>query len=280
MGGTPYNFESRVSRAEDSGYYKKSNEQIFTQSVEHRAHPDMLIHGKIRECVPNADHPNPIPIIISLDVTGSMGNIPRMFIQDGLPTIVSKIIQAGVQSPQICFTAIGDHKCDRFPFQAGQFEANDELLDNWLTKVYLEGNGGANDGESYALAWKFATDHTSCDYINKGNKGFLFSIGDEPNLRTYSKNALNTLFGGQNDDESDLSLFEKASKTWNMYHIFIEHGNRRVNSEWSQLFGTNLRIVSDYNEIPNIIAEIVNVNMQKPVQVQSGALTNDIKITL
>lgn len=280
MGGTPYNFESRASRSIESGYYTKSNNQIFTQSIERKAHPDMLIHNKIRECVPNADHPNPIPIIISLDVTGSMGDIPRMFIQDGLPDIVSKLVQSGIQSPQLCFTAVGDHECDNFPFQAGQFEANDELLDNWLTKVYLEEGGGANAGESYALAWKFAADHTVCDYITKGNKGFLFSIGDEPNLRSYPKNVLDVIFGGQNRDETDASLFEKAAKNWNLFHIFIEHGRRRVNSEWSQMLGQNLIVIPDYTEIPNVISQtILNISREPNIQVPLEKV-DDIKITL
>lgn len=133
-------------------------------------------------------------------------------------------------------------------------------------------------GESYALAWKFAADHTACDFITKGNKGFLFSIGDEPNLKSYPKNVLNVIFGGQNQDETDASLFAKAAKTWNLFHIFIEHGSRRVNSEWSKLLGQNLTVIPNYTEIPNVISQTI-LSMASEAEIPMETI-NDIKITL
>ncbi len=263
MGGGGYNISYRSLRADKAGYKDASVslDAIFTQNQEQRIHPDMVIHGKIRESRDSAEHPYSIPIIISLDVTGSMSTIPRMFIADGLPDIISRIINAGIEHPQICFTAIGDHECDRAPFQAGQFESSDELMDKWLQSVWLERGGGNNDGESYALAWKFAADHTVCDHSEKrGKKGILFSIGDEPNLRSYPRGVLNTLFGGQNIDETDITLYEKAKKNWDLFHISIEHGSR-TSPSWRQLFGDNLIVVTDYRQIPEIIsAKILELN--------------------
>ena len=69
---------------------------------------------------------------------------------------MDKIIQSGIKDPQVLFLAIGDHECDTSPLQVGQFESSDELLEHWLTHVWLEGGGGGNRGESYALAWHFA----------------------------------------------------------------------------------------------------------------------------
>ena len=87
-----------------------------------------------------------------------MGHVPHALVQDGLPHIMETILKKGVEDPQVLFLAIGDHTCDEAPLQVGQFESSDELLDRWLTDVYLEGHGGGNDGESYMLAWYFARD--------------------------------------------------------------------------------------------------------------------------
>jgi len=292
MGDGSYNFSYRTSRADASGYKDStvSNDDIFKQNREQQIHPDMVIYGKIRESRDSAEHPYSIPIIISLDVTGSMSTIPRMFIADGLPDIVSKIINAGIEHPQICFSAIGDHEYDRAPFQVGQFESSDELMDKWLQSVWLERGGGGNDGESYALAWKFAADHTACDHIEKrGKKGILFSIGDEPNLRSYPRGVLNALFGGQNIDETDITLYEKAKKNWDLFHISIEHGTR-TSPSWRQLFGDNLIVVNDYHQIPEIISSKIlelnkdTINNSQPAQTTVDTIPVDtsdtFKITL
>lgn len=286
MGYNSYDLTARTARATSGRFFEKTNDELFTQNKLRTAHEDMLIYGKIREARDSDAHPNSIPIIISLDVTGSMSTIPRMFIQDGLPTIVSKIIQAGIADPQICFTAIGDHEYDRAPFQAGQFESSDDLMDNWLQKTWLEGGGGSNFGESYALSWKFAADHTICDHTEKRKqKGFLFSIGDEPNLRLYPATILNTIFGGQNQEETDITLFEKASVNWDLYHISIEHGRGKTSPNWRQLFGDKLYIIEDFLDIPNIISNIVLAGSNLSItdysnDVKPTSKIEDIKITL
>lgn len=44
----------------------------------------MNIVGKIRECRDSEEHPESLPIIIALDVTGSMGMVPHSLITGGL----------------------------------------------------------------------------------------------------------------------------------------------------------------------------------------------------
>lgn len=147
--------------------------------------------------------------MLGLDVTGSMGSVPEYLIKEGLPHIMDGIIEAGMPGPQVMFVGIGDHTCDRAPLQVGQFESSDELLDSWLEKIWLEGHGGANEGESYMLAWYFGAFHTAIDCHEKQDqKGYLFTVGDEPVLDSISGDSLKAIMGdGQYSDMTSQALF-------------------------------------------------------------------------
>ena len=192
-----------------------------------------------------------------------MGSIPLHLVRDGLPTIMQKIIDAGVKDPQVLFVAIGDHECDRAPLQVGQFESSDALLDHWLTKVWIESGGGGNGGESYSLAHYFAANHTSIDCFEKrGQKGFLFTIGDEPTLETYPARAIKNIMGTAEAKEYDKTeLLEAAQKSYNVFHLHVKQGSNgrseKVMNGWKEFMGDNLIIVEDKLEIPQTIAKIV-----------------------
>lgn len=260
MGSGGYSFSSRSARAEEEGYYSKSSTEIFSKNLNNAMNPNGV---DIRESRDSAEHPNSVAIIIALDVTGSMGSIPLHLVRDGLPTIMQKIIDAGVKDPQVLFVAIGDHECDRAPLQVGQFESSDALLDHWLTKVWIESGGGGNGGESYSLAHYFAANHTSIDCFEKrGQKGFLFTIGDEPTLETYPARAIKNIMGTAEAKEYDKTeLLEAAQKSYNVFHLHVKQGSngrsKKVMNGWKEFMGDNLIIVEDKLEIPQTIAKIV-----------------------
>lgn len=261
MGSGSYSTVSRAARTKSMGYDTKSVHDIFTaKSV------DVLMDPKnteLRESRDNAEHPESVSIVLGLDVTGSMGSIPHQLVKEGLPNIMGRIIQVGVPDPQLLFLGIGDHECDRYPLQVGQFESSDELLDKWLTSIYLEGGGGGNDGESYLLAWYFAGLKTSIDCQEKrSQKGFLFTVGDEKTLRTLPADSLLRIFGnGQYKDYSAAELLDKAMEKYHVYHLHLKQGHNgmseSVMGDWTQLIGDNLIIVDNKEEIQRIIPEII-----------------------
>lgn len=267
MGGGIYSTTSRANRSFTMGYATKSTAEIFSQkSINNAMNP----HGiSLRESRDSAEHPNSLAIVLALDVTGSMGSVPHFLVKQGLPDIVDKIIKKGIADPQILFLGIGDHECDSSPLQVGQFESSDELLDNWLTDVYLEGGGGGNAGESYMLAWYFAALHTEIDCFEKRNqKGFLFTIGDEPVLESIPSSALKAIMGdGQHEDYWASALIEKASEKYNVYHIHVKEtssGSRqKVMDGWGQLLRDNLLIAERSTDIASIISDVVVGNNQQ-----------------
>lgn len=253
MGGGSYSFQSRSLRAESLGYNHKPAEEIFEQRG---IHSEMNPYGiTVRESRDSVEHPETIAIIIALDETGSMGKIPHELIKNGLPTIMERIISSGILHPQVLFLGVGDHLYDHSPIQVGQFESSDELLDYWLTKVYLEGKGGGNGGESYSLAHYVAGFHTSIDCFEKRNqKGILFTIGDENNHSNYSQHHLKNLFRSCERSYTSKELIKKAKEKYHVFHINLDSSS---SSHWKQLLGEGCIDVHNYTDIPEIIAKTI-----------------------
>ncbi|MGB6153562.1 MAG: hypothetical protein WBG48_16395 [Pricia sp.] len=261
MGGTRYNLDARFTRAKSAGYASKSVNDIFAQNRERKAHEAMNPNGiSFREARDSEVHPNSVPIILGLDVTGSMGHIPHDLVKDGLPKLMGGIIENGVPDAALLFLGIGDHECDGYPLQVGQFESGDKELDMWLTRTYIESGGGGNGGESYLLAWYFAAFHTKTDAFEKRNqKGLLFTVGDEPNLKILSGSAIKEIMGSGQQSYTDLELLAEARKRYEVYHINLLHSGiaEAADSGWKEVLGENCISVKDYKTVPDVIKSII-----------------------
>lgn len=278
MGGSFYSHSDRTFRAASAGYHTKSADQIFEQNQKRMIHESMEPKkALVRESRDSANHPNSVPIILALDVTGSMGRIPHYLVKDGLPNMMANIIQRGVQDPQILFLPIGDHECDRYPLQVGQFESGDAELDLWLTRTYVEGGGGGNSGESYLLAWYFGAEHTVTDSWEKRHqKGFIFTIGDEPCLRTLPNTVVNEIMGIKPQASySEKELLAKAQERYNVYHLHIMEGSagHRSLGYWKELLGDNCIQVNNHQDVSKVIAEIVVSNVDKSIILETPNVT-------
>ena len=261
MGGGSYSYSTSVARASNV-YQSMDRNEVFTSTS---LNPQMDIKNKIRECVDSEEHPNAFPIIIGLDVTGSMGRIPYELITNSLPQIMKKIMDEGVKDPQVCFLGIGDSRCDNAPLQVGQFESSDELMEKWLKLVYLEGHGGGNGGEDYGLAWYFAARCTSVDSFKKhGRKGVVITIGDEPVHMTISRNAIKELFGSTEANGNVVDLLNEARSEWDIYHINVpDYSGRKAltKSCWNELLQDKvIHIEADTKEAiaDGIVGAILN----------------------
>jgi len=262
MGGSSYSTVNRTVRATAMNYSTAPVHEIFTQQKERRVH-DSMDSRKIenREARDSEVHPESMPLIIALDLTGSMGSIPHHLVKTGLPTLMSGIIQNGLKDPALLFLGVGDHETDRYPLQIGQFESGDKELDMWLTRTYLEGGGGGNGGESYSLAHYFAARHVQTDAWDKRKqKGILITIGDEPNLESYPTNAMNEVMGNGNIKTfTDKEILEEAQKQWEVFHIYPVRYYERddTTSYWKQLLNERFFTVNDEAGIVEKIKEIV-----------------------
>ena len=290
MGGSFYSFSDRSLRASSLGYHSKSADQIFEQNQKRRIHESMEPEkALIRESRDSENHPNSVPIILALDVTGSMGKIPHYLVKDGLPNMMANIIQRGVLDPQILFLAVGDHECDRYPLQVGQFESGDAELDLWLTRTYIESGGGGNEGESYLLAWYFGANHTVTDaWEKRRQKGFIFTIGDEPCLRSLPNSVVNEIMGQKPQSSfTEKDLLQKAQERYNVYHLHIMEGSagRRSLGYWKELLGDNCIQVNNHQDVSKVLADIVVQNVDNSIILENSNVTvnptsNDVEIML
>ena len=260
MGGGVYSSQARADSGRTAAYQAQSAAQTFTQK---EVHSDMKPQEiTVRESCDSDEHPNSIAIIIALDETGSMGHIPHEFIKDGMPSMMSKMMECGVPDPQILFLGIGDHLSDRSPLQVGQFESSDELMDKWLENIHLEGNGGGNGGESYLLAWILAGSFTKIDCWDKRKqKGILVTIGDEPCHDQIENYHLAKLLSGDMPTITAGAALEMAQEKYEVYHIHVCEGyngkNPNVKGGWEQRLGENVIFAESSKEIPRLIAELV-----------------------
>ena len=88
MGGGSYDYISARSRSTSSSH--RSNTEIFRQRS---ISDEMNIRGKIREARDSEEHPNSTPIIIGVDVTGSMGYLSEEIIKNSLDKLMKKMYQ-------------------------------------------------------------------------------------------------------------------------------------------------------------------------------------------
>jgi len=182
-------------------------------------HPSMNPFGvKYRESRDSAKHPNSIGIVFALDVSGSMGEIPKHLATKTLPTFMDSVLTV-FPDPQICFMAFGNVTSDRSPLQVGQFESEAHLIDAWLSKLHLEGGGGAL-GESYDLAMYFASHHMAMDcWEKRKKKGYFFMTGDEVAFFSMAGWEVKKVMG--DDLEKEIRMHETILELQKTFHVFF-----------------------------------------------------------
>jgi hypothetical protein len=247
----------------------RTREQIFTsRDIDKDLDPTQF---KLRECVDSPANPETTPIILGADETGSMGVLAETIIRGSLGEIMKALYDSKpVSDPQIACAGIGDAYCDRAPLQVTQFEAAADVLGEQVKKIYLEGGGGGNNGESYPLLWVFADQKTSCDAFRKrGKKGYIFTIGDEQPHTSPLTGAQLRHFVGL-DAEQDLGAedaLRAAEKRWHVFHLIVKPvGSQPVLKTWRSLLGERAIEVEDIERLAaGIVTTIQVVEGVRPI---------------
>lgn len=218
-------------------------------------------YNVVRECCDTEEHPNTIPVILALDVTGSMGSAAESVAKQ-LGDIMSEIYKQ-VTDVEFLTMAIGDLSYDRSPIQASQFESDIRIAEQ-LEKVYFEHGGGGNMWESYTAAWYFGLYHTKLDCWKRNRKGIIITLGDEMLNPYLPANKLNNSLGDavQGDVETK-DLYAEASKKFDIYHIAIDdpatsyrRHKENARESFGKLLGQNF-IETNCKNLGKVISDIV-----------------------
>ena len=250
-----------------SGISERSTaSQIFTKTkMEERFDPKFI---NIREARDSEDHPNSTPIIIGLDVTGSMGYLSEAIAKNALHETMMKLYSTKpVADPQLMFAAIGD-VTDDAPLQVTQFESDIRIAEQLLS-LWLEGAGG-DAPEDFELLWYFAAKHTSIDsYEKRGKKGFLFTIGDADCHPDVMADKMERVFGEHTSTFSSTELAKMAGEKYEVFHICLTNGDV-IPANFNRAIPGRVILLNknDVNYIPEIIIttmQIVNGMSEKEV---------------
>ena len=184
-----------------------------------------------------------------------------------------------VQDVEFMIMGIGDLSYDNAPIQASQFESDIRIAEQ-LDKIYFEAGGGGNAYESYTAAWYFGLNHCKLDCWNRGKKGIIITLGDEP-LNPYlpaTPLSLSTGAKMQGDVETS-ELYKEVTQKYEVYHLAVEDRETsywryadRIKSSFGKYLDENhLKVVNMdnlantivgivANSEENILAETVNTN--------------------
>ena len=257
--------------------YTNSSQAFKSYKLDKAMNPKNVI----RECCDSDEHPTTIPIILALDVTGSMGST-AIEVQKKLNPIMVEIYKR-VKDAEIMVMAIGDLAYDNSPIQLSQFESDIRIAEN-LDKIYFENGGGGNDYESYTAAWYMGLKHCKLDCWKRGKKGLIITMGDEPINPYLPAEQLNDATGDTcQDDVETPKLFKEASKKFDIYHISVESRSypdqTRERSTFAKVIGEQHALVSSVDKISdkiiNIVEDFAKNSKQTVFLESSNSSTND-----
>lgn len=216
---------------------------------------------KIRECRDSEEHPNTIPIILALDVTGSMGSACAAVARQ-LDKIITGLYE-DVKDVEFMVMGIGDFAYDDAPLQVSQFESDVRICDQ-LGKIWFERGGGGNSFESYTAAWYFALKHTQLDCWKRGKKGIIITLGDEPLNPYLPGREFNRIFGYSGQDIDTVDLYKQVTEKFDVYHVIITDPEgsgwyflNKDKESWGKVLDGQHLFAKNSDELPEVIHDIV-----------------------
>lgn len=236
----------------------KGNLSVQEMYTQYKLSSELNPLNVVRECCESEEHPNALGVILSLDVTGSMGSAATD-VAKKLNYVMTELYKQ-VKDVQFMIMGIGDLAYDSAPIQISQFESDIRIAEQ-LDKIYFEAGGGGNSFESYTAAWYMGSRHCKLDSWKRNKKGIIITMGDELINPYLPQRPLSRVTGDslQGDVETD-DLYKEASKKYSIYHLNVEHGGWNDSAENVASFSKVLGVDKVFNtNIDNIADKIIKI---------------------
>ena len=246
-------------KVNDSGRLDPSltDRQIFRQSG---LSPLLSPENVMRECCDSSDHPQTKPVILALDVTGSMGPASAE-VAKTMNEVMTGLYRK-IQDVEFMVMGIGDLSYDRAPIQISQFESDIRIAEQ-LDRVYLEHGGGGNAFESYTAAWYMGLYHTRLDCWKRNRKGLIITMGDEPLNPYLPREPLSAVTGDRlQGDVETKDLYREVQKKFDIRHLHVQHREYDryldgVRASFGQLLPKGCLEITDLNSIGDVLVRII-----------------------
>jgi hypothetical protein len=231
MGGGGSYYDRDIS----DGYSR--GQQGFTQQAAEKmgrqsADPGLLPKDRKLTCTAKS------PVVYAFDVTGSMGTLPRI-IYDKMPLIAGQIAECGyLQNAELSLAAVGDIVSDAAPIQIAEFSII-RKLDDWLERIWLEGNGGGQAKESYEYTAFFYA--RMCE-MPDAEVPFFIITGDEGYRETLYGSDLTRIFGGKQENVEAADIFTELKRKFKGNVILIRRKyagaeDQAIQEQWERTLG-------------------------------------------
>lgn len=270
MGGGAWEYKDFEKYSKSMGRTVRSDGHIDTSGMRgagdmyraSRLNPDLNPRNVMRECCDSEEHPNTVPVILALDVTGSMGGA-LLKTASSLGVIMKDVLER-YKDVEFMVMGIGDLDFDNAPIQISQFESDIRIAEH-LDKIWFERGGGWNSFESYSAAWYMGLQHTVLDCWKRGKKGVIITLGDEPLNDRLSAHELASVTGDalQGDILTE-DLYKEASEKFDIFHIAIDdpgdrydHYSRKIQESFGKILGKR-SLVATLNALPAVILDCID----------------------
>lgn len=258
-------YSKSVGRAVTSSGMLDDSYNVQTLYRSRNLQKELNPYNVVRECCDSEEHPNTIPVILALDVTGSMGSAAAE-VAKTLNVVMTSLYEK-INDVEFMIMGIGDLAYDDAPIQTSQFESDIRIAEQ-LDKIYFEGGGGGNAFESYTGAWYFGLNHTKLDCWNRGKKGIIITMGDEPLNPYLPKGRLSLVTGDRLQADVETSeLYNSVIEKFDVYHLAVNDRatsyrsyRDRIASTWGKYLDDDHLKVVTLNNISQMIVDIVTAS--------------------
>ena len=258
-------YSKSVGRAVTSSGMLDDSYNVQTLYRSRNLQKELNPYNVVRECCDSEEHPNTIPVILALDVTCSMGSAAAE-VAKTLNVVMTSLYEK-INDVEFMIMGIGDLAYDDAPIQASQFESDIRIAEQ-LDKIYFEGGGGGNAFESYTGAWYFGLNHTKLDCWNRGKKGIIITMGDEPLNPYLPKGRLSLVTGDRLQADVETSeLYNSVIEKFDVYHLAVNDRatsyrsyRDRIASTWGKYLDDDHLKVVTLNNISQMIVDIVTAS--------------------